>query len=140
MSPVLMAFLAAIRASVQARAELEAEILALRHQLAVLQRAAPKRPHLSRADACCGCSLPGLDGLAPECPGRTTCHGRPLASPRFRAVLAMAFTPPSSGPTGGGPGHPRADPADAIRESALGRPAHSRRTAQIGHRGLTNHR
>jgi len=50
MSPVLMAFLAAIRASVQARAELEAEILALRHQLAVLQRAAPKRPHVSRAD------------------------------------------------------------------------------------------
>jgi transposase InsO family protein len=45
-----MAFLAAIRASVHARAELEAEILALRHQLAVLQQAAPKRPHLSRAD------------------------------------------------------------------------------------------
>ena len=50
MSHVLMAFLATIRASVHARAELEAEILALRHQLAVLQRAAPKRPHLSRAD------------------------------------------------------------------------------------------
>ena len=50
MFPILMAFLAAIRANVLARAELEAEILALRHQLAVLQRAAPKRPHLSRAD------------------------------------------------------------------------------------------
>ena len=50
MFPVLMAFFAAIRASVHARAELEAEILALRHQLGVLQRAAPKRPHLSRTD------------------------------------------------------------------------------------------
>ena len=50
MFPVLIAFFAAIRASVHARAELEAEILALRHQLGVLQRAAPKRPHLSRTD------------------------------------------------------------------------------------------
>jgi len=50
MCPVLIAFLAAIRSSIHARAELEAEILALRHQLAILQQAAPKRPHLSRAD------------------------------------------------------------------------------------------
>ena len=50
MVPVLIAFFAAIRASVHARAALEAEILALRHQLGVLQRAAPKRPHLSRTD------------------------------------------------------------------------------------------
>jgi hypothetical protein len=38
MSSVLVAFLAAIRASVHARAKLEAEILALRHQLAVRGR------------------------------------------------------------------------------------------------------
>ncbi len=50
MRPTLVAVLAAVRSSVRARAALEAEILALRHQLAVLQQAAPKRPHLSRAD------------------------------------------------------------------------------------------
>jgi putative transposase len=32
------------------RADLEAEILALRHQLGVLRQAAPKRPHLTRTD------------------------------------------------------------------------------------------
>jgi hypothetical protein len=50
MTALLVAFLAAFRASVRSRLELEAEILALRHQLAVLQRQAPKRPCLGRAD------------------------------------------------------------------------------------------
>jgi hypothetical protein len=50
MTALLVAFLAAFRASVRSRLELEAEILAPRHQLAVLQRRAPKRPCLGRAD------------------------------------------------------------------------------------------
>jgi hypothetical protein len=50
MTALLVAVLAAFRASVRSRLELEAEILALRHQLAVLQRQAPKRPRLGRAD------------------------------------------------------------------------------------------
>src|SRR4030081_2968417 len=44
------ALLAAIRSSLRTRAELEAEILALRHQLAGLQQAAPRRLRLSPAD------------------------------------------------------------------------------------------
>src|SRR6516162_2673670 len=50
MRPSIKAFLAAIRFSLRTRAELEIEILALRHQLAVLQQAAPRRLRLSRAD------------------------------------------------------------------------------------------
>jgi putative transposase len=50
MGPPLIACLAAIRASVRDRADVAAEILALRHQLAVLRRTAPKRPHLSVVD------------------------------------------------------------------------------------------
>jgi transposase InsO family protein len=50
MTALLVAFLAAFRASVRSRLELEADVLALRHQLAVLQRQAPKRPRLGRAD------------------------------------------------------------------------------------------
>jgi hypothetical protein len=50
MRPSITAFLAAIRSSLQTRAELAAEILALRHQLAVLQQAAPRRLRLSQAD------------------------------------------------------------------------------------------
>jgi putative transposase len=50
MWPTVIALLAAIRSSVRIRAELEAEILALRHQVAVLQQAAPRRLRLSRGD------------------------------------------------------------------------------------------
>ena len=50
MRPSMTAFLAAIRFSLRTQAELEIEILALRHQLAVLQHAAPRRLRLSRAD------------------------------------------------------------------------------------------
>jgi len=50
MTPLLVALLAPFRSSVRSRLELEAEILALRHQLAVLQRQAPGRPRLGRAD------------------------------------------------------------------------------------------
>ena len=50
MRPSIIALLGAIRSSLQTRAELEAEIVALRHQLAVLQQAAPRRLRLNRAD------------------------------------------------------------------------------------------
>src|SRR6516165_2216577 len=50
MRPSVTALLAAIRSSLRTRAELEMEILALRHQLAVLQQAAPRRLRLSHAD------------------------------------------------------------------------------------------
>ena len=50
MGPSFIALLAAVRCRLRTRAELEAEIFALRHQLAVLQRAAPKRLRLTRAD------------------------------------------------------------------------------------------
>jgi hypothetical protein len=50
MPALLIALFAALRCTVRSRLELEAEVLALRHQLAVLQRQAPRRPRLGRAD------------------------------------------------------------------------------------------
>ena len=50
MTALLVALLAAFRSSVRSRLELETEILALRHQLAVLQRQTPRRPRLGRVD------------------------------------------------------------------------------------------
>jgi len=46
----LVALLATLRSTVASRLALQAEILALRHQLAVLQRQAPHRPRLRPAD------------------------------------------------------------------------------------------
>jgi transposase InsO family protein len=50
MRPSVAALVAALWSSLRTRAELQAEILALRRQLAVLQQAAPRRLRLSRAD------------------------------------------------------------------------------------------
>jgi len=50
MTALFVAVLAALRVTICARLELAAEILALRHQLAVLQRTAPRRPRLRRID------------------------------------------------------------------------------------------
>jgi hypothetical protein len=47
---LLVALLAGLQSIVRSRLELEARILALRHQLAVLQRQAPSRPRLRRTD------------------------------------------------------------------------------------------
>ena len=50
MTALLVALFATLRCALRSRLELETEILALRHQLAVLQRHGPKRPRLGRVD------------------------------------------------------------------------------------------
>ena len=50
MTPSFIALFAALRSTVRSRLDLQAEILALRHQLAVLQRQAPHRPRLRPVD------------------------------------------------------------------------------------------
>ena len=50
MTALLVALLASLRATIHSRIELTVEILALRHQLAVLQRTTPKRPRLRPID------------------------------------------------------------------------------------------
>ena len=46
MTALVVALLASLRATIRSRLELGAEVLALRHQLAVLQRTTPRRPRL----------------------------------------------------------------------------------------------
>jgi hypothetical protein len=92
MTALLVACLAAFRASVRSRLELEAEILALRHQLAVLQRQAPRRPRLSRVDPLAvGTAVQDLAELATGGPNRHARHGRSLAS-----VTNVALIPQES--------------------------------------------
>ena len=50
MTALFIALLASLRATIRSRFELAAEILALRHPLAVLQRTAPKQPRLRPID------------------------------------------------------------------------------------------
>jgi hypothetical protein len=50
MSPVFIALVALVGSTFQTRSAMQAEIAALRHQLAVLQRSAPRRPRLKQSD------------------------------------------------------------------------------------------
>ena len=50
MSPVFIALVALVGSTFQTRAAMQAEIMALRHQLAVLQRSEPRRLRLKQSD------------------------------------------------------------------------------------------
>ena len=50
MNPTLVSLFALVVSRFRTRAALQAEVLALRHQLAVLQANAPRRLHLQRSD------------------------------------------------------------------------------------------
>ena len=50
MMSVLVSFLLTLRTATRSRAELQFELLALRHQLQVLQRTQPRRLRLTRTD------------------------------------------------------------------------------------------
>jgi hypothetical protein len=65
MLTVLMSFLRTARLSMRSRATLQLEILALRHQLQILQRSRRRRVHLTQADRLLvGLAVPGLDAVA----------------------------------------------------------------------------
>ena len=96
MSSLFVAFFALIAATFRTRAALQAEILALRHQLAAFQKNRPCRLRLHRFDRLlwvvlyrCWAKLATMsrDGSAR--------HGSPLAPPSFRLALDQKIAPPS---------------------------------------------
>ena len=82
-TPCSSASLGALRSLVRSRLELGPEILALRHELAVLQRQAPRRPRLGRADR-------GPGGAAVAAGPR--CYAR-AAINRPTALVLVIFAP-----------------------------------------------
>jgi hypothetical protein len=57
MTSVLVSVLATLRGLLRSRAALHVEVLALRHQVQVLQRSRPRRLRLVKASASCGRGL-----------------------------------------------------------------------------------
>jgi hypothetical protein len=53
---VLLCFLLTLRTSARSRAELQLEVLALRHQPQVLQRSRPRQLRLAKADRLSSCA------------------------------------------------------------------------------------
>ena len=65
MSPVFVAIFALFASTFRTRASQQAEIVALRHQIAVLQRNAPRRLRLKQSDRLLWILLSRLDGETP---------------------------------------------------------------------------
>ena len=89
----MLAFISWLIGRLQTRAELELEVIALRHQLAVLRRQRPDRPCFSRwtdsfGSGSTGC---GRDCLESDRAGQAG-HRGSMASPRLSALLALAVT------------------------------------------------
>src|SRR5580692_10686144 len=126
MSSLFVALFAFVASSFRTRTALQAEILALRHQLAVFQKNAPLRLRLERSDRLLWVLLsrwwPAIrDRLAP---------------PSVRLVLDSQITP-ASGKTERGRRDSPLDSRDVPSEPVVGSTAHSRGTAQARNRPRT---
>ena len=91
MSSLFVAFFALIASTFRTRAALQAEILALRYQLAVFQKNGPRRLR----PAFVGFVVPILVRLAAMSRDGSARHGHPLAPQSFRLALDQKIAPPS---------------------------------------------
>src|SRR3982751_4764545 len=94
MISVLISVLAMLRGVARTRAALHLEILALRHQLQVLQRSRPRRLHLAKADRWLWVWLSVcLERLASNTHDRETGDRHRVASPGPAVVLEVEESP-----------------------------------------------
>ena len=96
MSSLFVALFALLASSFRTRTALQAEILALRHQLAVFQKNAPRRLRLRRCDRLLwGYVVPTLVRLAAMSAHGSARHGPPMAPQSFRLALDQEIATPS---------------------------------------------
>jgi hypothetical protein len=117
----LVALAAAFPALFRQRTTLPLEILALRHQLDVLQRSV-KRPKLTAADRFFGLVVGGLGGLATEFHQCQAGDGDRLAPQGIPPVLDMENSTGKVGTTGHPGGRPILDSGDSPGQPAQGVP------------------
>jgi hypothetical protein len=104
MTALFIAVLASLQATTHSRLELAAEILALRHQLAVLQRTTLKRPRLRPTDRLLWVLLSSVwPHWRQAVQIREARHRGVLASACVRRLLALEFATPSRRPSGASP-------------------------------------
>jgi hypothetical protein len=130
------AFCAVLRLLVRRRGDVarEAEIVILRHELAVLRRTAG-RPRLDWADR--GSDLRACKGHLPRLSRSPGHDARDVAAPaQGYRPSPLGSRAPTPRPAEGRFGDARADPSHRAGDSALGLPADRRRTREGGDRGL----
>src|SRR3954468_13108238 len=116
MMSVLMSVLATFKGAARSRAALHFEVLALRHQLQVLQRSQPRRLRLANADRGSGhgCHTCGAGGERPSSSCSQTRSSLGIAS--ISAVLDVEASP-THGPAACMLRCACADPKDDARQS-----------------------
>ena len=139
MNSVLIAFFAVLASSFRTSASLRAEVLALRHQLAVLQANAPPRLRLKRSDRVLWVLLsrwfPGWRQCLRIIQPATVDHLAPQS-------LCVVLDPEITAPTGKAASNGRDscfDPAHEPDQSIVGSAAYSRGTAQVRNRSCGIH-
>src|SRR4030095_12357348 len=130
MCAVLISLLAGLTSTLRTRASLQFEILALRHQLAVLQRNKRRRVRLRVWDRLVGSPCSPLAELAQDPHGGQARDGHRPASKRIPVLLELEEPPGTDGTTGCLEGNPRPDPRHELRQRALGRTEAARGTAE----------
>jgi hypothetical protein len=99
MISVVASLLLTLRGFLRSRAALHVELLALRHQLSVLERLRRRRLRLRHADRLLWVSIfPSVDPTADRARHRQTRDGHRLASPRVPRVLDVEEPSPSRPP------------------------------------------
>src|SRR5215831_4193004 len=130
----LLALLITLRSILRSRLDLQLEILALRHQIGVLQRSAKERPRLTSTDRLLWVSLSRIwPHLALDVGARQTRNGCGLASQGLPPILDLEGTARTTRTAGYHARDSGPDPQDVPGESHLGCTAHSWRTAQARH-------
>jgi hypothetical protein len=133
MSSVVISLLVTLRSSVRSRARLHLEILALRHQLHVVEPSRPRRVRLTPADRVLWVWLSRVWRDWRIVVFVKLEHDPRVASARLPPRLGVEESPPWPANC-----HRRGagfDPDDVGGEPAVGRPTHPRRTPQAGSHG-----
>src|SRR5579859_305418 len=135
MLTILRLLFSSLRSSLRSRAALQAEILALRHQLLVLQRSTQgRRVRFHAIDRVFWVWFSGLwQRLALSCPDHEGRHCHCVEPQRVPTVLDLE-EPRTPRPTLYVPRHRQSHTKDELSESRLGCSAHSRRIAQARYR------
>jgi len=128
---------AGLRLARRKEARKTAEILILRHQLAVLQRHQPRRPKLNWADRAL---IAALLSVIPKTPGAEAAgHTRhdPALAPQHRPALppGRQVQERQDRPAGDPPEHQGPGPPAGPRESRMGLPQDPRRASWPGSQG-----
>ena len=136
MTGMIILILIGLLRGVRAQRFLVLENLALRHQLAVLQRAAP-RPRLADGrPVVLGLAVPSVERLEGCCLGRPTRDGDSVAADRLQARLDLEEPRARARPSGRRPGDPSAHPTDVQGPPPVGRAADSRGASEARRRDL----